>query len=96
MSDSKKMIAVFEVEFDSDEMFDEASVNEEYGGDWTKAMKWLYDQEDMGIFNDPPKLVGIRERPMTSDISKKTNNLNTSDEHVEAVDIKQRSDRSEG
>jgi len=55
------MIAVFEVEFDADAMFDDFTLNEMHNGDWVKAMKWLYGEEDMGIFIKEPKLIDVRE-----------------------------------
>ena len=57
-----KMIAVFEVEFESDDMWDKESVKEDMGGDWLKAMEWLYEEDDIGIFNEKLKLVDVRAK----------------------------------
>lgn len=51
-----KMIAVFEVEFDTDMMWDEESIRTEMDGDWLKAMKWLYESDGLGIFSDEDEL----------------------------------------
>ena len=57
-----KMIAVFEVEFDSDMMFDEESIKKDFNGDWLMAMQWLYEEDDIGIFNEKLKLVDVRAK----------------------------------
>ena len=61
-SKTTKMIAVFELEFEAEDMFDEEAIMEDFGGDWNKAMKWLYDQENMGIFDNSPKLISVKPK----------------------------------
>ena len=56
----KCMIAVFEVAFDPDDMFD-ADDLKFYGNSWLKAMKWLYREEGLGIFTEKLKLVSVIE-----------------------------------
>jgi len=53
------MKAIFEVEFDPEQMVDEDTLDKDFDGDWFKFMKWLYDSEDMGIFDKRPELVEI-------------------------------------
>lgn len=60
MSKNRK-IAVLEVMFDPDIMFDEVTLENEFGGDWLKAMQWLYGEEGTGVFYETPKLVEIKE-----------------------------------
>lgn len=54
------MKAILEVEFDPDFMFDEKAIKEEFGGDWTKAMKWLFRYESIGIFDKEIRLVEVK------------------------------------
>ena len=54
------MKAIIEVEFDKDIMFDEESVKDEFGGDFLKAMQWLFELESIGIFEEKLKLVGLK------------------------------------
>ena len=53
------MKAILEVEFDKNIMFDQKTIDEDFGGSWLKAMQWLYKEDSIGIFNNNPKLVGI-------------------------------------
>lgn len=57
------MKAIFELEFESDDMWDEESVNTKMDGDWLKAMRWLYKEEGFGIFGEEPKLVRVDPAP---------------------------------
>ncbi len=61
-----KKIAVFEVEFESDLMWDEESLKSEMGGDWLKAMQWLLKEESMGIFDNEMKLVAVKDLKETN------------------------------
>lgn len=54
-------IAVFEVAFDPDMMISEDDLQSEYNGDWLRLMQWLYGNEGMGIFEDIPVLVAVKE-----------------------------------
>ena len=55
-----KKIAVFEIPFDADIMFSEQAIKDEFGGDWLKAMQWLFEEEGPGLFIDEPaKLTAI-------------------------------------
>ena len=65
-----KMIAVLEVEFESDDMWDKDALKSEMGGDWFKAMSWLYENDDIGIFSEPLKLVEVKPastKPITKE-----------------------------
>ena len=57
-----KMVGVFEVEFESDSMWNEEALKTEMGGDWLKAMKWLFTEEDLGIFSEELELVAIKSK----------------------------------
>ena len=60
MKRKMKMIAVLNVEFDLNDMIDLASLNKEWGGNVLGFMKWLYSEEDIGIFENKIKLVDIK------------------------------------
>ena len=62
-----KMIAVLEVEFETDDMWDEQRLKDEMGGDWLKAMQWLFDNESLGIFNEELRLVAVKSKEITND-----------------------------
>ena len=53
------MKAIFEVEFNPDFMADQEQVDE-IGG-WLRMMQWLYEENDMGIFTDRPKLIAVED-----------------------------------
>ena len=53
--------AIFEVEFDKGFMIDDDTLKEEFDGDMTKAIKFLYEGDGMGIFDDNPKLVRVEK-----------------------------------
>lgn len=55
------MKAIFEVEFDPEFMVDQEILDEDYGGDWLAFMQELYAEEDLGIFSEELKLVGVKE-----------------------------------
>lgn len=55
------MKAILEVEFDEDKMIDKETLEKEFDGDLLKLMKYLYKLEDMGIFENKIKLVGIKK-----------------------------------
>ena len=46
------MKAILEVEFDKDIMMDDFTVNKEFKGSWFNAMKWLYDEDGISIFEN--------------------------------------------
>ena len=54
-----KKKAIFEVEFEPDDMIGEEDLKEFYDNDWLKCMKDLYEDEGMGVFDEPFKLVKI-------------------------------------
>lgn len=56
----KKKIAVLEIEFNPDEMWDEEDAIREHGS-YFEAMQWLYDQEGLGMFDEEIKLVDIKD-----------------------------------
>jgi hypothetical protein len=47
-----KKIAVFEVEFDSDDMISEEDLKSDYNNDWLKFMQELFKDDDFGIFDE--------------------------------------------
>ena len=53
--------AIFEVEFDKNFMVSDDVLKEEFDGDMTKVMKFLYKEDGMGIFLDNPKLVRVEK-----------------------------------
>ena len=55
------MKAIFEVKFKQSDMCDKESLKKEYGGSWKKCMKYLYEQEGLGIFSEELKLIDITE-----------------------------------
>ena len=54
-----KKKAIFEVEFDMEDMIGEEDLKEFYNNDLLSYMKELYHDEGMGVFNEPFKLVKI-------------------------------------
>lgn len=58
-----KKKAILEVEFDADMMIDQEALDESFDGDWVKYMRWLLEQEDMGIFEEEIKLVDVVDVP---------------------------------
>lgn len=56
-----KMKAVFEVEFDEENMISEEDLKECFDGDLLKFMQELFKEEGFGIFDSEIKLVGILE-----------------------------------
>jgi len=54
------MTAVFEIDFDPEDMWDYESAIKEKGS-YLKAMQWLYKNDGMGIFEEELKLVEIKE-----------------------------------
>jgi len=61
---SMKKIAVLEVEFESDDMWDQESLEKEMDGDWLKAMTELFDSDGIGIFDNDLILVAIKEETL--------------------------------
>lgn len=62
------MKAIIEVEFDPELMFDDESIKDDFGGDWEKAMKWLWEQEGLGIFSwEDMKLVAVSNQSTTKE-----------------------------
>ena len=59
-----KKIAVLEVEFESDDMWDQESLEKEMDGDWLKAMTELFDSDGIGIFDNDLILVAIKEETL--------------------------------
>lgn len=57
----EKMTAVFEVDFDPEMMWDHESAIKEHGS-YLKAMQWLFENDGMGIFDQEPRLVDIKEQ----------------------------------
>jgi hypothetical protein len=57
-----KKIAVFEVEFDSDDMISEEDLKSDYNNDWLKFMQELFKDDDFGIFDEEFKLVEIKNK----------------------------------
>ena len=56
-----KKIAVFEVEFDSDDMISEEDLKSDYNNDWLKFMQELFKDDGFGIFDEEFKLVEIKK-----------------------------------
>lgn len=56
-----KKIAVFEVEFDEDDMISKDDLALFYSGDLFRCMKVLFKEEGLGIFDKEIKLVAIKE-----------------------------------
>ena len=54
-----KKKAIFEVEFEPDFMISEEYLKEFFDNDWLKFMKELYEDEGIGMFDEPFKLVKI-------------------------------------
>lgn len=61
-----KKIAVLEVEFESDDMWDEDSLKEDMDGDWLKAMQWLFKENSLSIFDEEIKLVDVKPAQPTN------------------------------
>lgn len=55
------MKAVFEVEFKMSEMIDRKTLKEQYKGSLLKCMRWLYDNEGLGIFDKDFKLTKLKK-----------------------------------
>lgn len=55
-----KKIAVFEVEFDSDDMISEEDLKSDYNNDCLKCMQELFKDDGFGIFDEEFKLVEIK------------------------------------
>ncbi len=56
-----KKIAVFEVEFDVEDMIDKESLKY-WQNDLLKYMQEVYEDEGLGIFSEPLKLVELKEK----------------------------------
>lgn len=56
-----KMKAVFEVEFEQEDMISEEDLKECFDGDFLKFMQELFKEEGFGIFDSEFKLVDILE-----------------------------------
>lgn len=56
-----KKIAVFEVEFEEDDMISKDDLKLFYNGDLLRFMKVLFEDEGFGIFDKEVKLVNILE-----------------------------------
>lgn len=56
-----KKIAVFEVEFEEDDMISKDDLKLFYNGDLLRCMKVLFKHEGFGIFDKEIKLVNILE-----------------------------------
>ena len=61
-----KKIAVLEVEFESDDMWDEDSLKEDMDGDWLKDMQWLFKENSLSIFDEEIKLVDVKPAQPTN------------------------------
>lgn len=53
------MKAYFEIEFEPDMMCDQETVDDKYGGSWFQLIKFLYENEGLGIFENDLKLTGV-------------------------------------
>lgn len=54
------MKAVLHIKFDPTLMFPQDEIDSEYGGDWGKAMEWLWEQEGLGLFDyEDIEFIGI-------------------------------------
>ena len=53
------MKAIFEMKFKQSDMIDRKSLKEDFDNDITKLMKYLYEEDDLGIFDDELKLIKI-------------------------------------
>lgn len=53
------MKAIFEIDFDMEMMFDKESLEEDFDGDYTAAMQWLFKEEGFGIFDKELRLTKI-------------------------------------
>lgn len=54
------MKAIFEVTFKESDMYDKEDLKR-YGGSPLKLMKWLYQEEGLGIFLNELKLVEVKK-----------------------------------
>lgn len=54
------MKAVLEVRFDPETMIDSSSLKTEWNNDLLKLMKWLFKEENIGIFEEEIKLIGVK------------------------------------
>lgn len=57
-----KYVALFEVEFLPEMLCGTQILREEYGNSWFNCVKYLYQEEGLGIFMDELKLVDVYEK----------------------------------
>lgn len=55
------MKAIFEVEFDPMTMIDQQEMEDDFEGSWLNFMTWLYVENGMGIFDEDPILIEVKE-----------------------------------
>lgn len=55
-----KKIAVFEIEFNTEDMICKEDLKNDYNNDWLKFMQELFKDEGFGIFDEELKLVEIK------------------------------------
>jgi hypothetical protein len=53
------MKAIFEVEFNPDDMISEEELNNYYDGSWMKVMSELFESDGIGIFSNDLKLIKV-------------------------------------
>lgn len=58
-----KKIALFQVEFEEDDMIGQEDLKEFWNNDLLKYMQETYKDEGMGIFDEPFKLIAIIDKP---------------------------------
>ena len=55
------MEALLKVKFNKTDLIDKKAIKEEFGGSVLLYMIWLFDEENMGLFDSKVELIGIRE-----------------------------------
>ena len=53
------MKAIFEVEFNPDDMCDPLTLKEFYSNSWLECMKYLFKEDGIGIFENDLKLIKV-------------------------------------
>jgi hypothetical protein len=58
-----KKLAIFQVEFEEDDMIGKEDLKEFWNNDLLKYMQETYEDEGIGIFDEPFKLIAILDKP---------------------------------
>jgi len=59
MKKNREFIATFQVAFNPEDMCDAKTLMDVYGGSWDKCIKYLFENDGVGIFNKDLEFIRV-------------------------------------